>query len=189
MGSKLEENDGVYRFDYGGESYAPPIIKKDGFEDDSAIWTRMKRAYFNDAGSWKRWLPFYGPTGVREVEFVGTTNGARRFQIFDLIRVNEEETKEKADQTIASVPNEVDYEYDNGCMGYHHSTKCPASYDGDSECILDMADEALHLKKRLGMLFLLRNCARDPRKANGLNTLEGMAQERRIYDLRQDEGT
>jgi hypothetical protein len=102
------------------------------------------------------------------------------------MHVNEEETKEKADQTIASVPNEVDYEYDNGCMGYHHSTKCPASYDGDSECILDMADEALHLKRRLGMLFLLRNCARDPRKANGLNTLEGMAQERCIYDLRYD---
>jgi hypothetical protein len=102
------------------------------------------------------------------------------------MHVNEEETKEKADQTIASVPNEVDYEYDNGCMGYHHSTKCPASYDGDSECILDMVDEALHLKRRLGMLFLLRNCARDPRKANGLNTLEGMAQERCIYDLRYD---
>jgi hypothetical protein len=102
------------------------------------------------------------------------------------MHVNEEETKEKADQTIASVPNEVDYEYDNGCMGYHHSTKCPASYDGDSECILDMVDEALHLKRRLGMLFLLRNCARDPRKANGLNTLEGMAQEGCIYDLTYD---
>jgi hypothetical protein len=66
---------------------------------------------------------------------VGTINGARRFQIFDLIYVNEAEIKEKADQVIASVPNETGCKFENGCMGYDHSTKFPASYDGDSECI------------------------------------------------------
>ena len=65
---KIEEHDGVYRFEYGGEAYDPPIIRKDGFEDDRAIWTGMKHAYFNGVGSWKRWLPFYRPTAVRGVE-------------------------------------------------------------------------------------------------------------------------
>jgi hypothetical protein len=65
---QIEEHDGVFRCKSGGEIYEPPIIKKDGFEDDSAIWTRMKQVYFNESGSWKRWLPFYGPTAVREVE-------------------------------------------------------------------------------------------------------------------------
>lgn len=36
------------------------------------------------------------------------------------------------------------------------------------------------------MLFLLRNCIRDLQKANRLNTLEGIAQERCIYDLRNN---
>jgi hypothetical protein len=77
----------------------------------------------------------------------------------------------------------VDIEYGNGCMGFSHNTKCPASFDLNYPCILDMAEEARLRKRRLDMLFLLMDCARDPRKANGLKTLEGMAQERCIYEL------
>jgi hypothetical protein len=115
---------------------------------------------------------------------VGTEDLNGRFEIFDMVPVNEEIVREEADRTIASVPNEFDREYDdNGCMGFSHSTKCRASFDDESSCILDMA-EAAHLRKRkLDMLFLLKNCVRDPRKANGLRTLEGMAQESCIYDL------
>jgi hypothetical protein len=46
-----------------------------------------------------------------------------------------------------------------------------------------MADEALLQKRRLGMLFPLKNCAKDPPNANGLSTLKGMAQVSCIYDL------
>lgn len=114
---------------------------------------------------------------------MGTEDLNGRFEIFDMMPVNEEIVREEADRTIVSVPNEVDREYDNGCMGFSHSTKCPASFNDDSPCILDMA-EAAHLRKRkLDMLFLLKNCARDPRKPNGLRTLEGMAQESCVYDL------
>lgn len=86
-------------------------------------------------------------------------------------------------QLIAKVPTEDDIEYGNDCMGFAHSTKCPASFGLDSTCILEMPEEAHLRKRRLDMLFLLKNCTRDPRKANGLRTLEGMAQESCIYEL------
>jgi hypothetical protein len=31
-------------------------------------WARMKEVYYADKGKWKAWLPFYGPTSVREVD-------------------------------------------------------------------------------------------------------------------------
>lgn len=117
---------------------------------------------------------------------MGTQSETRRFQIFDLTPVDEVIIQEKANQIIASVPNEVNNEYNNGCIGFDHSKKCPTLLDNSSSCILDMADEALLQKRRLGMLFLLKNCAKNPPNANGLNTLEGMAQVSCIYDLTYD---
>jgi hypothetical protein len=106
-----------------------------------------------------------------------------RFPIFGLTSVDEEKLREEADHIIASVPTDVEIEYGNGCMGFSHSTKCPASFEHDSPCILDMAEEARMRKRRVDMLFLLKDCARDPRKANGLRTLDGMAQQSCIYEL------
>jgi hypothetical protein len=52
----------------GGEKYAPLTTKETAFESDNAIWHRIRETYFSDKGKWKKWLPFYGPTTVREVE-------------------------------------------------------------------------------------------------------------------------
>lgn len=114
---------------------------------------------------------------------MGQKDRSGRFPIFALTPVNEEKVREKADDIIASVPTDVEIEYGDGCMGFSHSTKCPASFGLDSPCILDMAEEARLHKRRLDMLFILKECARNPRKSNGLRTLEGMAQESCIYEL------
>ena len=36
-------------------------------ESDAVIWNRMLDMYYK-MGNWKRWLPFYGPVSVQEVE-------------------------------------------------------------------------------------------------------------------------
>lgn len=51
--------------------YEPISAKEKAFESDAAVWGRMREIYFNEKGQWKKWLPFYGPTAVREVK-VGT---------------------------------------------------------------------------------------------------------------------
>jgi hypothetical protein len=114
---------------------------------------------------------------------MGLKDRRGRFPIFGLTPVNEEKVREEADDIIASVPTDAEIEYGNGCMGLSHSTKCPASFGIESPCILDMAEEARLRKRRLDMLFILKDCARNPQKANGLRTLEGMAQETCIYEL------
>lgn len=68
IGRRLEDRDGVLRHISGGEIYEQPVIKKEAFESDAAIWDRMIAACLNESGRWKRWLPFFGPIAVREVE-------------------------------------------------------------------------------------------------------------------------
>jgi hypothetical protein len=46
-----------------------------------------------------------------------------------------------------------------------------------------MANEARQRKRKLDMLHLLKDCIRDPLTANGLRTLDGMAQDSCIYEL------
>ena len=54
-----------------GVQCGPINDKEKAFESDAAVWGRMREIYFNEKGQWKKWLPFYGPTAVREVK-VGT---------------------------------------------------------------------------------------------------------------------
>ncbi len=44
--------------------------------------------------------------------------------------------------------------------------------------------EAQRRKKNLALVYLMRDCARDPDSANGLHTLDGMAQESCILNIR-----
>ena len=52
-------------------------------------------------------------------------------------------------------------------------------------CDMDQAEAGRQRKKKLDILYLLKDCARDPPKANGLRTLEGLAQESCIMDTKQ----
>ena len=161
----------------------------------------MRKAYFTHMGRWRRWLPFYGPTDVREVDvcvtilvyelkliplqfqFLGTEEDNGSFEIFSLTPVNTKRIREEADQIIASIPDEDDIQYGNECMGYMHSTKCPKLSESYFPCIMEQEEEARLRLRRLDTLFLLTKCARDPQKANGRETLDGMAQESCIYNI------
>jgi hypothetical protein len=65
---KLKKIGEVYKKVPGGAIYAPLTAKEAAVESDTVIWNRIRETYFSDKGKWKRWLPFYGPTTVREVE-------------------------------------------------------------------------------------------------------------------------
>lgn len=51
----------------GGELYENLNPKEKACESDAAIYHRLKETCFHYQGKWKRWLPFYGITDVREV--------------------------------------------------------------------------------------------------------------------------
>lgn len=99
--------------------------------------------------------------------------------------VDVEEVQERADRIIASAGNETEFEYDRGwlCDGYFHGEKCEKSVDSSQPCIVDSVKAARQQKRKLGMLHLLKDCAQNPLAANGLRTLDGMAQGSCIYEL------
>jgi hypothetical protein len=51
----------------GGETYEELNPMENACESDAAIYQRLKETCFQYQGNWKRWLPFYGITDVREV--------------------------------------------------------------------------------------------------------------------------
>lgn len=177
-------DDKVFEFT-GDVDYAPLTSAQKAVESDAAIWHRIRETYFDDKGKWRKWLPFYGPTLVREIEFqfVGVIDQDTRYRVFGVTPVDLHEVEERADCVIASAPDEADYDYGNECCGDRHSTKCAASKDPLLTCIMDLVEEAKHRKRRLGMLSQLIDCANHPWMANGLETLKGMAQDSCIYEL------
>jgi hypothetical protein len=99
--------------------------------------------------------------------------------------VDIDKVREEQDRIIALEPDRVDSELGEVCLdGYGHSTKCQNMMGFLSEqCIQVQIEAARQRRKKLTMVHLLRDCARDPYNANGLNTLEGMAQESCILDV------
>lgn len=51
----------------GGETYENIPPQQMACESDTAIYNRLVDTCFHYQGKWKRWLPFYGVTNVREV--------------------------------------------------------------------------------------------------------------------------
>lgn len=49
-------------------AYEPLTASEKVFECDAVLWQRIRDTYFTDKGIWRKWLPFYGPRIVREVE-------------------------------------------------------------------------------------------------------------------------
>jgi hypothetical protein len=98
--------------------------------------------------------------------------------------VDIDKVREEQDRIIALEPDRVDSELGEVCLDeYWHSTRCQNMMDFSLPCIQVQVEAARQRKKKLTMVHLLRDCARDPYNANGLNTLEGMAQESCILDV------
>ncbi|KAK3382139.1 hypothetical protein B0T24DRAFT_516770 [Lasiosphaeria ovina] len=165
--------------------YGPIEEWEKAVEDDRAVYARMVEMCFQDLGSWRWWLPFYGVVSVSEVtiKFDGRVGPNDRF--FGLIEpVDLEKTKEKCHQAIENCPVAGEWNDWDECDPARkpHADECQTAMDySGSECLTVAAEKAKERLKRMHLRYLLKQCARDPNSANGLKTLLGMAQESCIY--------
>ncbi|KAH8586944.1 hypothetical protein B0O99DRAFT_527752 [Bisporella sp. PMI_857] len=167
------------------ESYAKLHPREMACESDAAIYYRLKDMYFQYQGKWKSWLPFYGITNVREVnfQFIGEVERDGRFPIH-ITPVNIDEVRKDADDKIALKPGEVDIAFIDVCVDNSHIQSCQDRMEYLSEpCIRVQIKDAERRKEKLKILHRLRDCAQDPYNASGYRTLEGMAQDSCIFDI------
>lgn len=131
-----------------------------------------------------------------QFEFVRAKDQDGLYEICDVTTVDIERVEKIADNIIkeneacnGSLDAIITTEY---CYDYLHNPGCPmAKYDpqledflGPQRCIEEEANEAKERKRRLNRLYLLKECARNPSKANELGTLDGMAQDSCIYNTK-----
>jgi len=92
---------------------------------------------------------------------------------------------EECEEIIARYPTGPYFDIDDACLGDdYHSSKCRnGMVDWSQPCLRDEAEKAKLRRDRLRFLPRLKECARDPSRANGQHTLEGLAQESCIYDV------
>jgi hypothetical protein len=93
---------------------------------------------------------------------------------------------EECEKIIARYPTGPYLDINDACLDdYHHSGQCIVGMEEWSQpCIRVDAEKAEQRRNRLLFLSHLKDCARDPARANGLRTLEGLAQESCIYDTK-----
>ncbi|KAH8815439.1 hypothetical protein F5884DRAFT_895335 [Xylogone sp. PMI_703] len=165
--------------------------KEKACEGDSLIYHRLVETCFEFFGNWRRWLPFYGIVCVEEVQvfqFTGEVERDGLFPIFDVKPVKVDKLREEINRTIALEPDDVDIFVDDVCSSGSHSDVCQGMMILSKPCILEQIEAARQQERKLNMLEsldLLTNCARDPWTANGLRTLNGMAQKSCILDVEE----
>lgn len=117
-----------------------------------------------------------------QFQFFGAPDRAGRFPIHIYPTIIDE-VRMEVDRTIALEPKDPDI--NDFCNGYLHSRECEVAMDVRTlPCINDQVKAARQRMKKLDVLYLLGDCARNSLNANGLRTLEGMAQESCIFDTR-----
>lgn len=118
-----------------------------------------------------------------QFQFAGVVESDRHYPI-QVESVQTEKVLEECEKIIARHPTGPYFEIDKGCDGDYHSEKCRIGLSWDQPCIRVDAEEAKHRRKGLILLSCLKDCARDPARADGLCTLKGLVQESSIYDMK-----
>ncbi|KAH7123657.1 hypothetical protein B0J11DRAFT_615215 [Dendryphion nanum] len=156
------------------------------YESDTAIYQRMNDFCYKHLGKWKRWIPYYGIVDVHEVnfQFLGASDRKGSFPVH-IYPVDLDRAREEAKEGLKFGPDD---EYQDYCREGYHCKKCSyasnMSYNrgGNHICFKDLYEIGQEWIKKLDVLYLLRDCARQPWIANGLRTLDGMAQGSCIVD-------
>lgn len=119
-----------------------------------------------------------------QFRFAGLVEPDGRFPI-QMELLNLDEIREKCQKIRAKVGLYVpgDDEWDE-CFNGYHTDECVRNREWIQTCIQVAAEEAKQCLERLPSVPLLTACGQDPWKANGLRTLEGMAQGSCIYGTR-----
>ncbi len=92
-----------------------------------------------------------------------------------------DKVRKVCEEMIKACPYEDDV-YDCGGGGWH-SNLCGSRMNRGTRCLRVEVEETEKRLKNLGAPSLLKDCARDLAKANGLHTLEGWVQDSGIYLL------
>jgi hypothetical protein len=120
-----------------------------------------------------------------QFQFAGVVESGGRYPIY-MDPVSLKDIFEECEKTIARHPTGPYSNIDDACLGgSEHSDQCMIGMQEWSQpCIRIEAEEAEQRRKRLLFLSHLKDCARDPTKANELHSLKGLAQESCIYDIK-----
>ena len=129
-----------------------------------------------------------------QFEFLRAKDQDGLYEIYGVTPVDIERVENWADGTVkknkeCNICAKITSEYCNNDLGTH-KPGCPKYDDqledfrGPQECIQDTAFKAVKRKHGLKKLYLLKQCASNPHKANGLGTLDGMAQDNCIYNTK-----
>lgn len=94
--------------------------------------------------------------------------------------------REEREKNRARYPTNPYFYINDVCLdNYHHSDQCLIDTEEWSQlCIRVDAEKAEQRRNGLLFLSLPKDYARDPARANGLYTLEGLAQESCIYNTK-----
>lgn len=135
------------------------------FERDSIVYNRMMEACTQRQLGFKRWSPFYGIVDVREVKFrfLGRKDESDRCRVH-IYRLNIDELRKVAEATISLSQDRGLCETEPG--------------------IMQQIDAAQQRRNNLDNYYLMRDCAREPQRADRYDTLKGMAQESPITYLK-----
>jgi hypothetical protein len=108
-----------------------------------------------------------------------------RLPIFNIKPVDIHKARKEADDTIALEPSDIEVEFGEECLDeIWHSSRCQRiMVDQSMPCIKAQIEAARKYKRKLDTRYLLKYCARNPWSANGLGTLEGMAQKTCIFNV------
>ncbi|KAK5129014.1 hypothetical protein LTR85_000347 [Meristemomyces frigidus] len=143
-------------------------------------FTRLRAAYFAAQGRWKQWLPFYDVVEVKEVNF-SFADAVDQYGRNKICYENPLDTNKMIEtaQEIIDDRRRRDERGDDFCEGFNdHEPNCPSPF---GKCIEHLVSEAHEHLKRLKRLHEWKDCLRNPHKAKGINTFDGLAQESPVY--------
>ncbi|KAI0880727.1 uncharacterized protein GGS22DRAFT_182051 [Annulohypoxylon maeteangense] len=156
-------------------------------ESDNDIYQRLVDTSYQYLGWWKKLLPYYGITEVLEVNFhfAGVVEPDGRYPI-RMEPVNPDKVSEECEVIIKRHPSGPYIDINDACLDdYCHNDECRINMEVWSQpCIRIDAEKAEERRNRLQFLPLLKECGRASARANGLQTMEGLAQESCIYDTK-----
>lgn len=120
-----------------------------------------------------------------QFQFAGFVEPDGRYLIC-ITPIDFKNVSEECEKIIARYPTNPSFHYNVTCPGDNeHSEECQIMMEEWGQpCIKDQVEKAERRLKRLRFRPQLKECARNPASANGLYTLEDLAQEGCIYDVK-----
>ena len=173
------------------------VFKDEGTQAE--VMQAIQDALYHQRGIWKRWLWCYEILSAEEIKVSHTivrkpvVDKRDKFHFDDVgecgrapIRVTRLEAdviREEAQARIDNKPSSMDYEYDAACWGPpYHTDECLQGQDHGVPCLQDRLCEASNRLHGYRMQHWLKECLKNPERAETRHFLEyGLLQESFVY--------